>query len=157
MGTLETLLDSSEFWAAIAGALVGGGLTAIGGLFVYRRQAVREVRARIYEELIPKVPVGKSSPGNSSQPRPEVAHQIEKAIDPIERLAYLAGWRDTFWVKRLRKKLKPLIGYQKQRTRLNDYGEYEWDDDEAAGLFGEDLEAFTKTFTRFDRWLRRRL
>jgi hypothetical protein len=157
MDTIRTLAASSEFWAAIVGALVGGGLTAGGGVYVYRRQAIREVRVRIYEELVPKVPAGRFLSRGESAPRPDIGASIEKALDPIERLSHLAGWRDSRWVERLREKARPLLEYNNNETTINEIGTIVWIDEDAASRAEELLAEFEAEFDRFERWLCRRL
>jgi hypothetical protein len=43
---MQALLSSSELWAALIGAIVGGGFTLIGSLLTHRREAAAAARER---------------------------------------------------------------------------------------------------------------
>ncbi len=154
---MDALLNSTEFLAAIFGAVVGGVLTAGGGLLVYRRQAVREVRARIYEELIPRLPGGGAEPPTEPVRDAELGHRMHAALDPIERAAHLVGWRDSMQVEKLRRHADRLQAMYGLQTGVDEYGSIVWKDDlEAAPFEVAALEALQATHG-YRKWLRRRL
>jgi signal transduction histidine kinase len=54
-GVWDSVIGSSELWAALLGALIGGFATAVGSYILYRMQSKRDIRIQIYDDLIPKV------------------------------------------------------------------------------------------------------
>jgi hypothetical protein len=51
----DRLFDSTELWAALLGALVGGFATAIGSYILSRLQAKKDIRIQMYDDIVPNV------------------------------------------------------------------------------------------------------
>ncbi len=79
-----------EFWAALAGALVGGVAALWSGLIVNRRQVTREYRVKIYDDLLPELRTGI----HPDIPRPD-PNWYTRLVAQIQRASHIAGSEDT--------------------------------------------------------------
>jgi hypothetical protein len=74
-----------EFWAALAGAVVGGVASLVGSVLVNRREHVRLARMRLHDELVPALLAGIPQHGLS------VTRTFSDNLAATRRTAVLAG------------------------------------------------------------------
>jgi hypothetical protein len=95
----------TELVAALLGALVGGAASLAGSVIINRLQLRREMRIRIYYELIPKLLKSSFTISENRRilpvPQDKLPSEFRSTVRDIERAAVIAGRGDLAMVKRL--------------------------------------------------------
>lgn len=150
----------SEFWAGLSGVIVGAVLSLIVSLVVARRAVVREMRVRVYEDLLPPLRSVLQA-RESTAFLPQYAESSRKLLEPIVRAAHVAGGVDA----RKADDLNVRLGRWEE---LLDKTRTEFDDEHGLTVlaFSEDLtesgyaaavDAFKEAAEDYREWLKERL
>lgn len=154
------------FYAALAGALVGGLATALGSLIVSKRGATRAQRARIYDELLPTcVDVALHDARRLSdepdEPQTRRSGAYQGAFRPVHRAGHLVGGKDAKKVDSIDAVLGALVAIEERGATVFDetrgYSHLAFADPGDLELYQQHLKALSAAIDEYNSWLRERL
>jgi hypothetical protein len=120
-GPWRDLLNSTELWAALLGALIGGAATAVGSYILHRIQSKKDVRSQMYTDLLPNVAHEYEVPrltieglrvGTLRGPVAPPTIQLTRHLGTLRRAGAIVGGKEAQITSEIWNLMHPSMGYE---------------------------------------------